>query len=75
MLTLSLQGQVPYIRSPRSNAAEMVAKKVDSKIRDAILTAARSTTGTGLFTQDPTGLGALQRPGISFAYGRKALCG
>ncbi|GJJ07194.1 hypothetical protein Clacol_001394 [Clathrus columnatus] len=55
-------GQVPYIRSPRSNAAEMIAKKLESKIRDAILTAARSTTGTGLFMQDSTGLGALQRP-------------
>ncbi|CCO26226.1 Protein sly1 [Rhizoctonia solani AG-1 IB] len=27
-------GQVPYIRSPRGNAAEMVARKLESKIRD-----------------------------------------
>lgn len=41
----------------------MIAKKLDTKIRDAILMASRSTTGTGLFTQDSGGLGALQRPG------------
>jgi hypothetical protein len=41
----------------------MIAKKLDTKIRDAILTASRSTTGTGLFAQDSSGLGALQRPG------------
>ena len=56
-------GQVPYIRAPRANAAEMIAKKLDTKIRDAILMASRSTSGTGLFVQDSSGLGALQRPG------------
>lgn len=62
ILTLE-KGQVPYIRSPRSNAAEMIAKKLDTKIRDAILSSARSTSGSGLFAQDSSGLGALQRPG------------
>lgn len=42
----------------------MIAKKLDNKIRDAILTAARSTTGTGLFAQESNSLSALQRPGI-----------
>jgi hypothetical protein len=64
ILTLDI-GQVPYIRSPRSNAAEMIAKKLDTKIRDAILSSARSTSGSGLFAQDSSGLGALQRPGES----------
>ncbi|KAF8592781.1 Sec1-like protein [Ramaria rubella] len=60
---VATMGQVPYIRSPRSNAAEMIAKKLDTKIRDAILSSARSTTpGSGLFAQDSSGLSALQRP-------------
>ncbi|KAF8343909.1 Sec1-like protein [Cantharellus anzutake] len=28
------QGQVPYIRAPRGNAAEMVARKLEAKLRD-----------------------------------------
>ncbi|KIJ37391.1 hypothetical protein M422DRAFT_33728 [Sphaerobolus stellatus SS14] len=59
---IATMGQVPYIRAPRSTAAEMIAKKLDTKIRDAILMASRSSSGTGLFVQDSNGLGALQRP-------------
>ncbi|KAG6919044.1 hypothetical protein DXG01_009754 [Tephrocybe rancida] len=56
-------GHVPFIRAPRGNAAEMIAKKLDTKIRDAILTASRSTSSTStLFAQDSTGLSNLQRP-------------
>ncbi|KIM28562.1 hypothetical protein M408DRAFT_329345 [Serendipita vermifera MAFF 305830] len=53
-------GQVPYIRSPRRNAAEMVARKLNGKIRDHLLNATR--TGKSLFTGDSTGVGALGRP-------------
>ncbi|GLB35781.1 putative STXBP unc-18 SEC1 family protein [Lyophyllum shimeji] len=56
-------GHVPFIRAPRGNAAEMIAKKLDTKIRDALLTASRSTSSTStLFAQDATGLPNLQRP-------------
>ncbi|KAG6846107.1 hypothetical protein H0H87_006471 [Tephrocybe sp. NHM501043] len=57
-------GHVPFIRAPRGNAAEMIAKKLDTKIRDALLTASRSTTSSAstLFAQDATGLSNLQRP-------------
>lgn len=57
-------GHVPIIRSPRGNAAEMVAKRLESKIRDAILSASRShaSTSSSLFSQDATGLSNLQRP-------------
>ncbi|KJA28629.1 hypothetical protein HYPSUDRAFT_34084 [Hypholoma sublateritium FD-334 SS-4] len=56
-------GHVPFIRAPRGNAAEMIAKKLETKIRDAILSASRSQSGvTSLFTQDSTGLSNLQRP-------------
>ncbi|KII94045.1 hypothetical protein PLICRDRAFT_171728 [Plicaturopsis crispa FD-325 SS-3] len=54
-------GHVPIIRSPRGNAAEMIAKKLETKIRDAILTASRSHSSS-LFSQDTTGLSNLQRP-------------
>lgn len=54
-------GQVPYIRSPRRNAAEMVARKLNSKIRDHLLNATR--TGKTLFAGDGGGVGALGRPG------------
>lgn len=54
-------GHVPIIRSPRGNAAEMIAKKLETKIRDAILSAARSHT-TSIFAQDSSGLSNLQRP-------------
>ncbi|TFK41945.1 Sly1 vesicle trafficking sec1-like protein [Crucibulum laeve] len=56
-------GHVPFIRAPRGNAAEMIAKKLEIKIRDAILSASRShSSSTSLFSQDATGLSNLQRP-------------
>ncbi|KAI0073701.1 Sec1-like protein [Panus rudis PR-1116 ss-1] len=54
-------GHVPIIRAPRGNAAEMVAKKLETKIRDAILSASRSHAPS-LFAQDSSGLSNLQRP-------------
>lgn len=58
-------GHVPFIRAPRGNAAEMVAKKLEVKIRDAILTASRSTNpSNALFAPDSTGLSSLQRPRV-----------
>ncbi|EIW86931.1 Sec1-like protein [Coniophora puteana RWD-64-598 SS2] len=56
-------GHIPIIRAPRGNAAEMVAKKVEVKIRDALLSASRSHGATpSLFAQDTSGLSNLQRP-------------
>lgn len=56
-------GQVPIIRAPKGNAAEMVAKRLETKIRDAILSASRSHgASNSLFAQDSTGLSNLQRP-------------
>ncbi|EDR15874.1 Sly1 vesicle trafficking sec1-like protein [Laccaria bicolor S238N-H82] len=56
-------GHVPFIRAPRGNAAEMIAKKVETKIRDALLSASRAGhSSTSLFTNDATGLSTLQRP-------------
>ncbi|KAG9114438.1 Vesicle trafficking between the ER and Golgi, partial [Ceratobasidium sp. 392] len=58
-------GQVPYIRSPRGNAAEMIARKLESKIRDHLhgSSTARSSGGPGLFSQsEGSGLGGLSRP-------------
>ena len=54
-------GHVPIIRAPRGNAAEMIAKKLEQKIRDAILSSARSHSPS-LFAQDASGLSNLQRP-------------
>ncbi|KAJ3802254.1 Sly1 vesicle trafficking sec1-like protein [Lentinula aff. detonsa] len=54
-------GHVPFIRAPRGNAAEMVAKKLETQIRDALITASRSHSSS-LFAQDATGLSNLQRP-------------
>ncbi|KAI5836004.1 Sec1-like protein [Schizophyllum commune Tattone D] len=61
---VATMGQVPYIRSPKGNAAEMVAKKLETKIRDALLTASRShgTSTSTLFSQETSGLANLQRP-------------
>ncbi|KAF9055911.1 Sly1 vesicle trafficking sec1-like protein [Panaeolus papilionaceus] len=59
---VATSGHVPFIRAPRGNAAEMVARKLETKIRDAILSASRSHTSTSLFSQDSTGLSTLQRP-------------
>ncbi|KAH9950914.1 Sec1-like protein [Amylocystis lapponica] len=58
---VATMGHVPLIRCPKGNAAEMVAKRLETKIRDAILSAARSHA-TSLFAQDATGLSTLQRP-------------
>lgn len=58
-------GQVPYIRSPRGNASEMIARKLESKIRDHLhgSSTARSSGGPGLFAQsEGSGLGGLSRP-------------
>ncbi|KAI0801146.1 Sec1-like protein [Fomes fomentarius] len=54
-------GHVPIIRAPRGNAAETIAKRLEQKIRDAILSSARSHTSS-LFAQDSSGLSNLQRP-------------
>jgi hypothetical protein len=53
---------VPIIRAPRGNAAEMIAKKVETKIRDSVITASRSQGSSSLFSQEPGGLSTLQRP-------------
>ncbi|KAG1893585.1 Sec1-like protein [Suillus fuscotomentosus] len=54
---------VPVIRAPKGNAAEMIAKKLDIKIRDVILSASRTHGATSsLFAQDASGLSNLQRP-------------
>ena len=42
-----ISGSVPIIRSPRGNAAEMVAEKLDKKLRDNVRDARNS-----LFTTD-----------------------
>lgn len=61
---IATMGHVPFIRAPRGNAAEMVAKKLETKIRDAILSATRGppSSSSSLFAQDATGLSNLQRP-------------
>ncbi|KAI5123597.1 hypothetical protein M0805_003414 [Coniferiporia weirii] len=62
---IATMGHVPYIRCPKGNAAEMIARKLEAKIRDAILTTSRShsaPSGSALFTQDISGLSNLQRP-------------
>ncbi|KAG8894964.1 Vesicle trafficking between the ER and Golgi [Tulasnella sp. 403] len=53
-------GQIPYIRCPRGNAAEMVAKKLEQKIRDQLLGSSRG--GGGVFSQGEGGIGSLTRP-------------
>lgn len=58
------EGQVPIIRAPKGNAAEMIAKKLETSIRDAILTASRAN-GPSLFSQDSAGLSNLSRPRTS----------
>lgn len=62
-------GHVPIIRAPKGNAAEMVAKKLDVKIRDALLSASRAHgPTTSLFSQDSSGLSNLQRPCTIFSH-------
>ncbi|ESK92130.1 sly1 protein [Moniliophthora roreri MCA 2997] len=57
-------GHVPFIRAPRGNAAEMIAKKLETKIRDALITPRTysAVQPSSLFSQDATGLSNLQRP-------------
>jgi len=56
-------GQVPYIRCPKGNAAEMVARKLEGMIRDALVSGSRAATTHGnLFPSDSLGYSALQRP-------------
>lgn len=56
-------GQVPFIRCPRGNAAEMVAKKLEVLIRDALVSGTRTATSNGaIFPLDANGYSALQRP-------------
>ncbi|KAL1407574.1 Vesicle trafficking between the ER and Golgi [Vanrija albida] len=49
-------GTVPIIRSPRGNAAEMVARKLDSKLRDHISSSSSQRGGSSF------GADSLQRP-------------
>lgn len=61
-LSRNLPGSIPLIRSPKGNAAEMVARKLDAKLRDHLLASQRSGTGSGgLFGTGMDG-GGLQRP-------------
>ena len=53
-------GQIPYIRCPRGNAAEMVAQKLEQKIRDQISGSTRG--GSSVFAQGESGIGGLTRP-------------
>jgi sec1 family domain-containing protein 1 len=55
---LATLGCIPIIRCPRGNAAEMVAKKLDSKLRDHLM-----DMRDNLFQQDPSSLASLRRPG------------
>ncbi|PFH52340.1 hypothetical protein AMATHDRAFT_46458 [Amanita thiersii Skay4041] len=62
---IATMGHIPFIRAPRGNAAEMVAKKLETKVRDAILMATRThsePSSSNLFAQDATGLSNLHRP-------------
>ena len=53
-------GQVPIICTPRGNAAEMIAKKVEMKIWDSIIIALHSQGSSFLFSQEPSELSSLQ---------------
>ncbi|BGP18919.1 hypothetical protein JCM10213_005495 [Rhodosporidiobolus nylandii] len=50
---LVTMGQLPIIRSPRGNAAEMVARKLDSRLRDHIA----SSRGVNAFSAGGSGAG------------------
>jgi len=52
-------GNIPIIRCPRGNAAEMVARKLDAKLRDYITSGTGPRGGGGLYGD---GLSGLQRP-------------
>ncbi|GAA5898805.1 hypothetical protein JCM6882_004003 [Rhodosporidiobolus microsporus] len=51
-------GQLPIIRAPRGNAAEMVARKLDSRLRDHIA----SSRGVNAFTSSSSGGESFGRP-------------
>lgn len=58
---LATTGQIPLVRCPRGNAAEMVGRKLDSLLRDHLQTSARTGgPAGGLFSGGD--LGGLQRP-------------
>ena len=65
---LATTGQIPLVRCPRGNAAEMVGRKLDSLLRDHLQTSARTGgPAGGLFSGGD--LGGLQRPCTSEARG------
>lgn len=51
-------GVIPIIRCPKGNAAEMIARKLDSKLRDHIM-----NSRTNLFSENVNNSVNLQRPG------------
>lgn len=61
---LATTGQIPLVRCPRGNAAEMVGRKLDGMLREHLQTSARTGGPSGgLFGGGPGGdLGGLQRP-------------
>ena len=48
MMNFLLSGQVPIIRSPRGNAAEMLAEKLDKKLRENLRDARNSIFSDGV---------------------------
>lgn len=61
-LTATSTGQLPIIRAPRGNAAEMVARKLDSRLRDHIA----SSRGGNVFSNSSGGPdGGFGRPRTS----------
>ncbi|KAG0167488.1 Vesicle trafficking between the ER and Golgi [Apophysomyces sp. BC1015] len=50
-------GVIPIIRCPRGNAAEMIANKLDSKLRDHVM-----NSRNNLFSESTSSSSALQRP-------------
>lgn len=58
---LATTGQIPLVRCPRGNAAEMVGRKLDGLLREHLQTSARTGgPAGGLFSGGD--LGGLQRP-------------
>jgi hypothetical protein len=54
-------GVMPIIRSPRGNAAEMVAKRLEGRLRDYLMNSRNTASST-----DPGSYANLTRPGILF---------
>ncbi len=52
-----LTGNIPIIRSPRGNAAEMVSRKLDAKLRDHLASNPSARSGSS-----SSGLDSLSRP-------------